>query len=63
MTENLRLQRRFDEKGDREEENNNKEEIFCHVTTAINTENARFVLAKCKAIILKGFLANTGFYA
>jgi hypothetical protein len=63
MPENLRLQRRFDEKGDREEENNNKQEIFCHVTTAINTENARFVLAKCKAIILKGFLANTGFYA
>ena len=38
-------------------------EVFTHVTTAINTDNARKVLAICQETILMKALQDTGFYS
>jgi GTPase SAR1 family protein len=38
-------------------------EIFAHVTTAINTDNARKVLEACQETILMKALQDTGFYS
>ena len=38
-------------------------EIFTHVTTAINTDNARKVLEACQETILMKALQDTGFYS
>jgi len=38
-------------------------DIFCHVTCATNTQNARGILNGCKEMILKRSLLDSGFYA